>query len=45
MKYKVIDNFLDDKYFDSLVTLFTVTVWPPIISWGLVNQDETKRGL
>ena len=23
MKYKVIDNFLDDKYFDSLVTLFT----------------------
>ena len=25
MKYKVIDNFLDDKYFDSLVTLFTDT--------------------
>ncbi len=23
MKYKVIDNFLDEKYFDSLVTLFT----------------------
>mgnify|MGYP001159910743 CR=1 FL=1 len=23
MKYKVLDNFLDDKYFDSLVTLFT----------------------
>ncbi|MBT7035242.1 MAG: hypothetical protein HN973_00805 [Lentimicrobiaceae bacterium] len=23
MKYKVIDDFLDDKYFDSLVTLFT----------------------
>jgi len=23
MKYKVIDNFLDEEYFDSLVTLFT----------------------
>jgi hypothetical protein len=23
MKHKVIDNFLDEKYFDSLVTLFT----------------------
>ena len=23
MKYEVIDNFLDEKYFDSLVTLFT----------------------
>ena len=45
MKYEVIDNFLDEEYFDSLVTLFTVPVWPPIISWGLVNQDESKRGL
>ena len=23
MKYEVIDNFLDEEYFDSLVTLFT----------------------
>ena len=23
MKYKVIDNFLDEEYFESLVTLFT----------------------
>ena len=27
MKYKVIDNFLDEKYFGSLVTLVTETTW------------------
>ena len=43
--YEVIDNFLDEEYFDSLVTLFTVPVWPPVITWSLVNQDETKKGL
>ena len=42
MKHKVIDNFLDKEYFDSLVTLFTADdtmAWHLNRSLGLFSED------
>jgi len=47
MKYKVIDNFLDEEYFDSLVTLFTDKEksrdlkrrdWNPHTAWFFISS-------
>jgi len=49
MNYKVIDNFLDEKYFDSLVTLFTDkektgnNLMPWFFISSIVNADLSLR--
>ena len=46
MKYKVIDNFLDEEYFDKLVTLFTDKGAPGgnvIMPWSLCTHVTTKK--
>jgi hypothetical protein len=45
MKYKVIDNFLDEEYFDKLVTLFTDNRAPSgnvIMLWTLCTSVTTE---
>ena len=46
MKYKVIDNFLDEEYFDKLVTLFTdkgALGGNVIMPWNLCTHVTTKK--
>ena len=51
MKYEVVDNFLDEEYFDSLVTLFTDKEktgnmeMPWFFSSHIANEKETEGNL
>ena len=51
MKYKAIDNFLDEKYFDSLVTLFTDkekrgnTIMPWYFNSSISDEDVVEDNL